>query len=243
MLDQIIANITQFFSVASWVEALGTYDGILKILTLVVLEGVLSSDNAVVLAVMVRHLPEHLQKKALTYGMAGAYSFRFIAVILGTVLVKYWQLKVIGGGYLLYLALKPVIYKYFVTKKEDTHPSLMPGFWRTIIMVEAMDITFSGDSILAALGVSEKVAILFLGGILGIAMMRFAAVVFIKLLEMFPELEQSALVLIGFIGLKLLASAAGYHFSETLGAIIMLGILGGTIAYSALRQRMTPAAA
>src|SRR5271168_1443816 len=73
--------------------------------TLVVLEGLLSADNALVLAVMVRHLPKHQQKRALRYGLLGAFVFRLIAVVFAATLLQYWILKVLGGVYLLFMAV------------------------------------------------------------------------------------------------------------------------------------------
>ena len=75
------------------------------VLTLVILEGLLSADNALVLAVMVRHLPARQQKQALRYGLWGAFGFRLIAVLLSAVLMRFWIFKVVGGLYLVYLAL------------------------------------------------------------------------------------------------------------------------------------------
>jgi YkoY family integral membrane protein len=77
-----------------------------NIATLVFLEGLLSADNALVLAVMVRHLPKAQQKRALRYGIWGAFFFRFIAVLLATTILDYWQFEVVGGVYLLYLAIR-----------------------------------------------------------------------------------------------------------------------------------------
>ena len=77
----------------------------LTVATLVVLEGLLSADNALVLAVMVRHLPKPQQKRALRYGMLGAFVFRLIAVVFASTLLQYWILKVLGGVYLLYIAI------------------------------------------------------------------------------------------------------------------------------------------
>lgn len=232
MLDLLIGNISQFFSLAAWADVFSHPSAIMMVVSLVLLEGILSSDNAIVLAVMVKHLPEEQRKKALTYGMFGAYFFRFIAIMLGTILVKFWQLKVIGGLYLLYLA-----YKHFAKGNGDDVSNKGYGFWGTVAAVEGMDIIFSVDSILAALGISEKVVILFLGGVFGIIMMRFAAVIFIKLLDKFPELEHAAYVLITLIGAKLLASVAGYHPPEFAFVGALLGVFGGTMLYSHFRNR------
>src|SRR5258708_3156906 len=78
---------------------------LLAIGTLVLLEGLLSGDNALVLAVMVRHLPKEKQKRALRYGIWGAFLFRLIAIVFASLLLQFWQLKVAGGLYLLYLAV------------------------------------------------------------------------------------------------------------------------------------------
>src|SRR6478735_9562770 len=77
---------------------------LMAIVWLVFLEGLLSADNALVLAMMVRHLPRAQQKRALRYGIWGAFIFRVIAVLLAKILLDFWFLKVAGGLYLLYLA-------------------------------------------------------------------------------------------------------------------------------------------
>ena len=77
---------------------------LIVLLSLIVLEGLLSADNAIVLAVMVRHLPLKEQKHALLYGLAGALIFRIIAIFLITILAQYWQIQVLGGLYLLFMA-------------------------------------------------------------------------------------------------------------------------------------------
>ena len=76
------------------------------IMVLVFLEGLLSADNALVLAVMVRHLPRVEQRRALRYGIWGAFVFRLIAVILSSRLIEYWQFKFVGGIYLVYLSIR-----------------------------------------------------------------------------------------------------------------------------------------
>src|SRR4051812_26943178 len=96
--------------------------------TLVVLEGLLSADNALVLAVMVRHLPKESQKRALRYGIIGAFAFRLIAVVFASALLHYWWIKVVGGLYLLYLALAHL----FASHEEGVseHRSKFGnGFW------------------------------------------------------------------------------------------------------------------
>jgi len=185
------------------------------VLTLVILEGLLSGDDALVLAVMVRHLPREQQKRALRYGIWGAFGFRAIAVMLSSVLLKFWIFKVVGGAYLLYLAGS-----HFLSREEDRHANKTTrfgsGFWGTVVSVELADIAFSIDSIVAAVAMADsmpdrfghngKLFIVYIGGILGIVTMRFVAGLFIILLERFHGLAVGAYVLVAWIGLKLVWS-------------------------------------
>jgi YkoY family integral membrane protein len=187
------------------------------VLVLVCLEGLLSADNALVLALMVRHLPKIEQKRALRYGIWGAIAFRLIAVILSAKLMNFWLFKVAGGLFLFYLSIS-----HFVSRHND--PDAPPksrfgrGFWGTVISVELADIAFSIDSILAAVAMvdgldsrfdSWKLPIVFIGGVFGILTMRYVAQYFIILLEKFRGLEAGAYVLVAWIGVKLIAS--GFH--------------------------------
>ncbi|MEG6615768.1 TerC family protein [Peptococcaceae bacterium 1198_IL3148] len=194
------------------------------IASLVLLEGILSADNAMVLAVAVRHLPPEQRKKALVYGIWGAYLFRFLAIGIGVYLVKFAFVKILGALYLLWLAGK-----YFFKRDngDEEVKEVHGGFWRTVLTVEMLDIAFSIDSVLAAFGVSGQIWVLFIGGLLGILMMRLVAQVFINLLDKYPHLEATAYVLIAFIGGKMMASAFGIHITEVMTLTIMATIFVG----------------
>lgn len=178
---------------------------------LVFLEGVLSIDNALVLALLVRHLPKQQQKRALAYGIIGAIVFRIIAISLAAYLMKWTWVKFVGGAYLVYLAAD-----YFFKKSKDetqeTTKKVSGGFWKTVIIVELTDIAFAIDSILTAVALSSKVWVVITGGILGLLLMRFAASQFIRLLEKYPRFEPTAYILVLTIGVKLLID--GFHFSS-----------------------------
>jgi YkoY family integral membrane protein len=79
---------------------------------LIVLEGVLSIDNALVLALLAKRLPKEQQTKALTYGLAGAFVFRIIAIGAAAYLLRWRIVKLLGGGYLLWVAGKHLWEKY-----------------------------------------------------------------------------------------------------------------------------------
>ncbi len=172
------------------------------ILFLVFLEGVLSIDNAVVLALLARTLPKEQQKKALTYGLIGAYVFRFAAIGLASSLMTMNWVKFVGAAYLIYIAVKNLLFK------EDHHAKIeakgsRAGFWKTVILIELTDLAFAIDSILAAVALTNKYWIVVTGGLIGVTIMRFAATYFIKLLNRYPKFEETAYLLVLLIGTKL----------------------------------------
>ena len=89
------------------------------LLLLVALEGLLAADNALVLAIMVKHLPEEQRKKALFYGLAGAFVFRFGSLFAISYLVDVWQVQAIGALYLLFIAANHILRKFLVKKGEE----------------------------------------------------------------------------------------------------------------------------
>jgi YkoY family integral membrane protein len=202
-INNIINNYSHFFSADYFVSTVTNTSNWMIIFSLIIMEGLLSSDNALVLAMMVKHLPEKQQKKALTYGIWGAYLFRILAIGIGTYLIKIWWVKVIAAGYLLKMA-----FDFFFRKNdegEEDVKAIGKGLWGTILTVELMDIAFSIDSVTAAFGVSNQMWVLFLGAVFGILMMRGVAKLFVTLIERVPELESGAYILIAIIGFKMIA--------------------------------------
>ncbi|MFB9273704.1 TerC family protein [Cohnella cellulosilytica] len=193
------------------------------LLVLIALEGLLAADNALVLAIMVKHLPETQRKKALFYGLAGAFVFRFASLFAISFLVDVWQVQAIGAIYLLFIAANHIFRKVIVKKGEQEaavkKERKASGFWMTVFKVEVADIAFAIDSILAAVALAVALPttslpriggmdgghfiVIFLGGFLGLLIMRFAANLFVKLLESRPSLEIAAFVIVGWVGVKL----------------------------------------
>lgn len=192
-------------------------------LVLVALEGLLAADNALVLAIMVKHLPEEKRKKALFYGLAGAFVIRFASLFAISFLVNVWQVQAIGAAYLLFLAANHILRKFIKRKAEDTEEEEKEGkkssFWMTVLKVEIADIAFAVDSILAAVAMAValpetslpniggldggKFLVIFAGGFIGLVLMRFAANLFVQLLERKPGLEVAAYMIVGWVGVKL----------------------------------------
>jgi YkoY family integral membrane protein len=175
---------------------------------LIVLEGLLSADNALVMAVMVLGLPERQRHKALKYGLIGAFVFRFL-----TTLVAFWLLqlafaKLVGGLYLLYLPYQHFMGSGDSSEQRRTPPKAKPmfglsAFWATIVKVELMNLVFSIDSILAAVAMSPKIWVVMAGGILGIVAMRIVVGQLLALIQRYPAIVDGAFIIIAWVGIKL----------------------------------------
>lgn len=175
---------------------------ILIIINIVLLEIILSIDNAAVLATMVKTLPENQQKKALSYGILGAYVFRGLALIFVTILLKITWLKLVGGLYLLWLAIKSLLN----TQNHSELKSNQSTFWKTVISIEIMDLVFSIDNVLAAVSFTDNILLIMFGVFIGIIAIRFATTKFINLINSKPLVEKVAYWVIGLLGLKLIFS-------------------------------------
>ncbi len=201
---------------------------------LVALEGVLSADNALVIAVMVLGLPAREHRKALHYGLVGAFAFRIVATLLAVYLIRLGWVKLLGALYLLYLT-----WSHFSSGKtaeeRRTPPKATPwlgmtAFWATVLRIELVNLAFSVDSILVAVAMSPKITVVLAGGILGIIALRLVVGQLLSLIQRYPALVDGAFVIIAWVGIKLMLEflfSAGYVSFEipkwlSLGLIVFI---------------------
>jgi YkoY family integral membrane protein len=210
---------------------------LITVALLVALEGLLSADNAMVLAVLVLGLPKREQRKALQYGIVGAFAFRIIAILLAVYLIQIQFVMLIGAAYLLWLP-----YNHF-TGHEDAASRRRPKkatswlgmspFWSTVAKVELTDIVFAIDSILVAVAMSNKTWVIITGGILGVIAMRLVIGQLLVLVNRYPTLVDGAFIIIAWVGIKLVLEylhSAGYvHFEVpralSLGLIVIIFVI------------------
>lgn len=174
---------------------------LIVVLNIVLLEIILSIDNAAVMATMVKELPKESQKRALTYGIVGAYLFRGLALLFASMLLSITWLKLVGGVYLFYIgvkSLRPV--------SDSDHIKTSPSFWSTVLAIEIMDLIFSIDNILAAVSFTSNFYLILLGVFIGILGIRFATNQLIKIIVVNPIVEKIAYVVVAALGLKLVLS-------------------------------------
>src|SRR5437867_3810511 len=217
----------------------------LTIALLVALEGLLSADNAMVLAVLVLGLPKKHQHKALRYGIVGAFAFRSLATLLAVYLIDLGWVKLAGAGYLFYLSYR----HFFLNEAGGERGKPLPAtswlglsaFWSTVVKVELTDIVFAIDSILVAVAMSPKLWVVLSGGILGIVMMRLVIGQLLSLVERYPPLVDGAFVIIAWVALKLVLEflhAEGYVGFEvprwlSLGLIVTIFVAAWLYARAA----------
>jgi YkoY family integral membrane protein len=216
---------------------------------LIALEGLLSADNAMVLAVLVLGLPKSQQRQALRYGILGAFVFRGLATLFAVYLIQFGWVKLAGAGYLLYLAVH-----HFMQEGGDetrrTPPRAKPmlglsAFWATVTKVELTDIVFAIDSILVAVAMSSKTWVILTGGVLGIIAMRLVIGQFLAIIERYPALVDGAFIIIAWVGIKLVVEylhSAGYiHFEIpkwlSLGLIVVIFV--AAFLYARAEERRT----
>jgi YkoY family integral membrane protein len=207
---------------------------------LVVLEALLSADNALVMAVMVLGLPREQHARALSYGLFGAFVLRIAATLLATLLIRVVWVKAVGGLYLIYL-----VARHFLAREGGTAPTAPQGrtvaFWPTVIRLELMNLAFSVDSILVAVAMSPNKWVVLSGGLLGVLAMRVIASRLVVLMQRYPALADGAFVIILWVGLRLLIDYAhdagwiGWRVSQGWSLLVILLLLAASLVY-AFRQ-------
>jgi YkoY family integral membrane protein len=209
---------------------------------LVVLEGLLSADNAMVLAVLVLGLPREEQRKALRYGILGAFAFRTVAILTAVHMMRLGFVKLLGGAYLLWLPYQHFFRSGNSEERRTAKPARpwlgLSAFWATVVKVELTDIVFAVDSILVAVAMSPKLWVVLSGGILGIIAMRVVIGQLLTIVRRYPPLVDGAFVIIAWVGIKLLIEWAHvegwieFQVPQPLSLGLIVAIFVGAYAYA-----------
>ncbi|WP_341655658.1 TerC family protein [Blattabacterium cuenoti] len=196
---------------------------------LFLIESILSIDNAAILASIILNIQKKDRKKAIRYGIIGAYFFRCLCLLFASILIKIWWLKPLGGIYLIFVGLK-----HFFMKKNIFHlknEKKQYSFWKLIFIIEIMDLAFSIDNIFASVALSENFILIFLGVCIGIFSMRLIAQFFVQLMDKIPELKHSSFLVIILLGIKLIFFSKKYVpdlflfvFSEKIFSLLTFSI-------------------
>jgi tellurite resistance protein TerC len=188
------------------------------IVSLIVIEGLLSVDNILAIASLASRLPEEQRKLAVRLGLGGAYLYRGVALVLANWILDYEWVKFVGAFYLIHLMAE-----HFsdLASEDDDDPETKPRpartFMGTILTIQFMDLSLSVDNVIAAVAMSPKFWVVCTGVGLGLLSLWMFATLSLKLVEKFPVLKHTAFVLIGYVGFLLLwEMVAEYAWHEHL---------------------------
>ena len=206
-------------------------EGIPVVLALIVIEGLLSVDNALAIAAMASHLGEEQRKKAMNIGYIGAYGFRIVALLTASLIMGNHWLMLLGSLYLVWLMCS-----HFAGQDDDEEgdgksKKIPKSFANTIAMIAFLDLSLSFDNVVAAVAFARDSKVLvWIGVTLGIITLRLVAGYCIKLLERQPWLEHTAFLLVGFVGLLLGVELYWDHSIKQIvepGGFSLIGEAGG----------------
>lgn len=198
---------------ASFVHALPVIMG------LVLIEGLLSVDNALAIAAMAAHLDEKTRAKAMNIGYIGAYGFRLVALLFASWIIHNHWVMLIGAFYLVWLMCAHFAGQKDIAEDEgealNVHHRTFAG---TITMIALMDLSLSVDNVVAAIALSPKdLWPVYVGVTIGIIALRLVAGVAVKMIVKYPVLEHTAFILIGYVGMLLLSELYFHDFFEQMG--------------------------
>jgi YjbE family integral membrane protein len=203
--------------------------GLMKIIWINI---ILSGDNAVVIALAARSLPEHQQRKAILFGSGAAVVLRIALTVVAATLLELSYLQIIGGILLLYIGAQLLSEDGDEQEGEVEKASLMAAI-RTILIA---DIVMSLDNVIAVAAAAKgNMTLLVLGLAISIPMVIFGSAIMIKLMTRFPIIVTFGACLIGWVGGETIASDVAlrefsaenpwlHYAAATAGALSVLAI-------------------
>lgn len=210
------------FSIDAWVT----------LVTLSALEIVLGIDNVIFLTILVNKLPKEYRNKGRIFGLAFAMITRILLL-----LSLFWIMKLtnplfsilnqeiswrdlilfFGGLFLVIKSFQEIKEQIFCTHKEDDKKmqKVTAGkFWIIVAEIAIMDIIFSLDSIITAVGIAQDISIMILAVIIAVLVMLFASKPIADFVEKYPSIKILALAFLVMIGVVLIAQSFDIYINK-----------------------------
>lgn len=157
---------------------------------------ILSGDNAVVIALAARSLPEHQQRKAIFWGSAAAIVMRIVLTLIAVEMLKWPYLKIIGGLLLLYIGVS-LLSEDDGDEGEHKEIGGMMAAIRTILVA---DLVMSLDNVLAVAAAAKGDTVLLVVGLaVSIPLIIFGSTLLLKVMDRFPIIITLGAALLGFL--------------------------------------------
>ena len=157
---------------------------------------VLSGDNAVVIALAARSLPPHQQNKAVMWGAGAAVAMRIVLTIIAVELLRWPWLKLIGAVLLLWIAVKLLVPEHDGEDDVDSSDNL----WAAIKTILIADLVMSLDNVIAVAAAAKgSITLLVLGLAISIPLVIFGATMLMKLMDRWPIIITIGAALLGWV--------------------------------------------
>jgi len=206
---------------------------IIALLTLTFLEIVLGIDNIIFISILTNKLPEHQKQKGRVFGLTLALGFRVILLFSLTWMVKHLTnplfsvlthdfsvreiILIAGGLFLLAKSTMEVHHKLDIAHGEDKKVAVVASFSSAIIQIGLLDIVFSFDSILTAIGLTEMLPVMITAVVISMIIMMIFSGKVADFIHKNPTLEMLALSFLLLIGFMLVVE--GFHYDIPKGYI------------------------
>jgi predicted tellurium resistance membrane protein TerC len=209
-------------------DALFTVDGLVALVTLTFLEIILGIDNVIFISILSSKLPHADQGKARRTGLLAAMAMRIALLMLIVWIIRLTaplfsvlgrpisgrDLILIGGG--LFLLGKATVEIHDRLEGEEGHQSarIAPSFGSVIAQIVALDIVFSLDSVITAVGMAEDIVVMIAAVLLAVGVMMFSADPISAFVNRHPTVKVLALSFLLLIGVSLMGDGLGMHIPK-----------------------------
>ncbi len=199
------------------------------IVSLFIIEVLLSVDNALVNATLAESLPEEKRKRALRIGILLGALFRIVALLLVSIIIQNEWLKVLGGLYLVYLAISHLGKVVDESNKTITPKTTYRG---VIFQIALADIVFSLDNVVSAVSFSDNIYIVMIGVGIGVVSMLFITPILSRLIHKYKGMPAAAYAIVGLVGVALILETYSHvHIDELYKFAAVGGIIAFTVWY------------
>ena len=238
-------DITSLPSLSDFFEGADQWGEIFALLpVLVLLELILSADNAVALAAIARSSRQPEQERlALNLGIGMALLLRIALIVVAQWVLQNTWVQLFAAAYLVWLVVD-----HFKSRSHDSASALDADgsdrserpFLKTVLLLAFTDLAFSIDSVAAAVAISDQILLISAGAFIGIVALRFTSALFIRWLDLYPRLETAGFLAVAFVAFRLIVHVIVPDLNQpdwfTLLVVLVLFAWGMSIRTSDLDQ-------
>ncbi len=205
------------------------YEVIISLVTLIALETVLGIDNIIFITILAQRLPKEKQKKAINWGLIFAGATRLILLSLISIILRLENelfrlfgesisgkdlVLILGGAFLIYKSTVEIYHKMEGKSESKDSKKKAMTFGAVLVQIAIIDMVFSLDSIITAIGLVDHIWVMYVAIIVTVAIMMFAAFPISKFVQKHPAFKMLALAFLLLIGFSLVTEGFGIEIPK-----------------------------